>query len=65
VLVEDDQIVEHPIIGPSVAIVASSWIDMLAGLMIIGILRTPPSFSACAGAAARVAASNAAVASAF
>src|SRR5262249_9354776 len=39
-----------PIIGPKVAIVDSSWIDMLAGLVPIGILKTPPGFSARAGA---------------
>ena len=31
-------------IGPSAAMVDSSWIDMLAGLVIIGIRRTPPDF---------------------
>src|SRR5882672_10983025 len=40
------------IIGPSVAIVDSSWIDMLAGLVAAGIRSVPPCFCATAGAAA-------------
>jgi hypothetical protein len=35
-----------PIIGPWAASVASSWIDMLAGLSKKYILRTPPCFCA-------------------
>src|SRR5437016_210279 len=58
------RLLNTPIIGPSVAIVDSSWIDMLAGLVPIGTRRTPPDFSAEAGAAARVAASNTAARSA-
>src|SRR5438034_11051682 len=33
------KLLNTPIIGPSVAIVDSSWIDMLAGLVIAGIRR--------------------------
>ena len=43
------RLLNTPIIGPSAAIVDSSWIDMLAGLVIIGIRSTPPDFSAEAG----------------
>src|SRR5215472_13964263 len=38
------RLLNTPIIGPSTAIVDSSWIDMLAGLSPIGILRMPPGF---------------------
>jgi hypothetical protein len=41
-----------PIIGPSATNVASSWIDMLAGLSGLYILRMPPGFWADAGPAA-------------
>src|SRR4051812_994693 len=54
------RLLKTPIIGPRVAIVDSSWIDMLAGLVISGILRTPPDFCAAAGAANRTAAHSAA-----
>src|SRR5205823_5292004 len=58
------RLLNTPIIGPSVAIVDSSWIDILAGLVPIDILKMPPDFSARAGAAASVAVNSAAVASA-
>src|ERR1700757_4075264 len=58
------RLLNTPIIGPRVAIVDSSWIDMLAGLVPIGTRRTPPDFCAGTGAAARVAANSAAIASA-
>ena len=45
------RLLKTPIIGPSTAIVDSSWIDMLAGLVIAGIRRMPPDFCASAGAA--------------
>src|SRR5437879_2682752 len=51
------RLLNTPIIGPSVAIVDSSWIDILAGLVPSGIRRMPPDFCASAGAAPRVAAS--------
>src|SRR5262249_41872442 len=47
------RLLNTPIIGPSAMIVASSWIDMLAGLSTCGMRRIPPDFWACAGAAAR------------
>jgi hypothetical protein len=40
-----------PIIGPSAKIVASSWIDMLAGLSGLYIRNMPPGFWADAGSA--------------
>src|SRR4051812_6269518 len=43
------RLLNTPIIGPSTAIVDSSWIDMLAGLVISGIRNVPPCFSASAG----------------
>src|SRR4029077_20664152 len=43
------RLLNTPIIGPSVAIVDSSWIDMLAGLVPNGTRKTPPDFSAWAG----------------
>src|SRR5215472_15479358 len=48
ILVKHHQIVEHPIIGPSANTVASSRIDMLAGLSGLNILRMPPCFWASA-----------------
>jgi hypothetical protein len=38
-----------PIMGPKVAIVDSSWIDMLAGLSPEGIRKIPPDFWARTG----------------
>src|SRR5436190_8817641 len=58
------RLLNTPIIGPKAAIVDSSWIDVLAGLVPSGIRRTPPGFWAGAGTAAREAANSAAVASA-
>src|ERR1700687_87744 len=43
------RLLKTPIIGPCEAIVASSWIDMLAGLSKKYILRVPPGFCARAG----------------
>src|SRR5438874_1031294 len=43
------RLLNTPIIGPSAKTVASSWIDMLAGLSALYILRMPPAF--CAKAA--------------
>src|SRR5437660_12933074 len=57
------RLLNTPIIGPKAAIVDSSWIDMLAGLVPNGIRRTPPGFWAGASAAAIVAANTAAAAS--
>src|SRR2546429_3113597 len=51
------RLLNTPIIGPSVAIVDSSWIDIEAGLVPSGIRGMPPDFCATAGAATRVAAS--------
>jgi hypothetical protein len=51
-LVEHREVIEDPIIGRSDMIVASSWIDMLAGLSGEYILRIPPDFCADADAAA-------------
>src|SRR4051794_34698436 len=45
-----------PITGTTTEYVASSWIDMLAGLSQCWTFRTPPYFCAIAGAAAAVAA---------
>jgi hypothetical protein len=50
------------IIGVTAMRVASSWIDILAGLLPIGIRKTPPVFSARAGAIDRTTVSKAAVA---
>ena len=54
------RLLKTPIIGPSTAIVDSSWIDMLAGLVISGIRNVPPGFWASAGetAAAQLSAMN-------
>src|ERR1700730_4507985 len=38
------RLLNTPIIGPSAKTVDSSWIDMLAGLSALNILRTPPCF---------------------
>src|SRR5712691_7269051 len=54
------RLLKTPIIGPRVAIVDSSWIDIDAGLVIPGSRRMPPDFCATAGAGPRVAASSAA-----
>src|SRR4051794_26387432 len=43
------RLLKTPIIGPSTAIVDSSWIDMLAGLVISGMRNVPPCFCADAG----------------
>src|SRR6266571_2482966 len=51
------RLLKTPIIGPRVAIVDSSWIDIEAGLVIPGSRRMPPGFCARAGAAPRVATS--------
>src|ERR1700736_237526 len=53
------RLLNTPIIGPSTAIVDSSWIDIEAGLVSSGIRKMPPDFCAKAGAAPRVAANNA------
>src|SRR4051794_15681027 len=45
------RLLKTPIIGPWPAMVASSWIDMLAGLSKKYTLRTPPDFCAHAEAA--------------
>src|SRR5271165_464797 len=45
------RLLNTPIIGASVEIVDSSWIDMLAGLSRCGILRMPPDFCAWAAGA--------------
>ena len=50
------RLLKTPIIGPSAAIVDSSWIDMLAGLVISGIRNVPPGFWASAGETAASAA---------
>jgi hypothetical protein len=44
------RLLKTPIIGPWPAIVASSWIDTLAGLSKKYSLRVPPGFCARAGA---------------
>ncbi len=40
------RLLNTPIIGPSAAIVDSSWIDIEAGLVTNGMRRMPPAFSA-------------------
>src|SRR5437870_550952 len=57
------RLLNTPIIGRWEKTVASSWIDMLAGLSRLYALSIPPGFCARAGAAA-IAANNAAAASA-
>src|SRR5439155_24723667 len=54
------RLLKTPIIGPSAAIVDSSWIDIEAGLLTNGMRRMPPGFSATAVPAAVVARSSAA-----
>src|SRR5207248_11449436 len=54
------RLLKTPIIGPSVAIVDSSWIDIEAGLVTNGMRRMPPDVSAAAVPAALVASSSAA-----
>src|SRR5215470_15552268 len=49
------RLLNTPIIGPSATNVASSWIDMLAGLSGLYILRVPPGFWANAGPVRNVA----------
>src|SRR5882762_1559408 len=49
------RLLNTPIIGPSVAIVDSSWIDIEAGLVPSGIRRMPPDFCATASPGPRVA----------
>src|SRR6266446_3101658 len=44
------RLLKTPIIGRSAETVASSWIDMLAGLSGLYSLRMPPGFCACAAA---------------
>src|SRR5262245_16454138 len=46
------RLLNTPIIGPSAKTVASSWIDMLAGLSGLYILNMPPGFWANAGSPA-------------
>ena len=43
------RLLNTPIIGRSETIVASSWIDMLAGLSGLYIFKTPPVFCAATG----------------
>ena len=52
------RLLNTPIIGPSATNVASSWIDMLAGLSGLYIFKMPPGFWAEAGAPAAMATSN-------
>src|ERR1700756_3448719 len=52
------RLLKTPIIGPSAKTVASSWIDMLAGLSGEYILRIPPDFWASAGSTASSVISN-------
>src|SRR6516162_6071377 len=52
------RLLNTPIIGPSATNVASSWIDMLAGLSGEYILRMPPAFCASAGSGANITISN-------
>ena len=56
------RLLKTPIIGRLTAPVASSCIDMLAGLSKCDICKTPPDFCATAGAEAAIAANNAAAA---
>src|SRR6516162_8308575 len=52
------RLLNTPIIGPSATNVASSWIDMLAGLSGLYIFKMPPGFWAEAGAPAATTRSN-------
>src|SRR5437764_13509542 len=54
------RLLKTPIIGPRVAIVDSSWIDIEAGLVTHGMRRMPPDFSAAAVPAPMVASTSAA-----
>src|SRR5947208_1789945 len=56
------RLLKTPIIGRSAETVASSWIDMLAGLSGLYSLRMPPGFCASAGATADAAATQMAAA---
>jgi hypothetical protein len=56
------RLLNTPIIGPCAKTVASSWIDMLAGLSGLYILRMPPRFCASAGVAATASTTAAAAA---
>ena len=58
------RLLKTPIIGRSETIVASSWIDMLAGLSGSYIFRMPPGFWANAGSATTAASNGAATANA-
>src|SRR6201982_451468 len=53
------RLLNTPIIGPSAKTVASSWIDMLAGLSGLYIFKMPPCFWAKASSAANIARNNA------
>ena len=63
-LVENDKIVEDPIIARSAIMADSSWIDMLAGLSLQGIRKIPPGFWANAVPQPDIAISNALAAAA-
>src|SRR5215472_11405879 len=52
------RLLNTPIIGPSATKVISSWIDMLAGLSRLYILRMPPAFWANAAALAEIPANH-------
>jgi hypothetical protein len=52
------RLLKTPIIGPSEKTVASSWIDMLAGLSGLYIFKMPPCFSANAASTANIARNN-------
>src|SRR6202011_550534 len=52
------RLLNTPIIGPSAKTVASSWIDMLAGLSGLYIFKMPPRFWAHAASAANIATNN-------
>jgi len=52
------RLLNTPIIGPSATLVISSWIDMLAGLSGLYILRMPPGFSANVGSPGDIATNN-------
>src|SRR3984893_3737690 len=52
------RLLKTPIIGPSEKTVASSWIDMLAGLSGLYIFKMPPCFWANAASTANIARNN-------
>src|SRR5690349_15236641 len=52
------RLLNTPIIGPSAKTVASSWIDMLAGLSGLYIFKTPPCFWAHATSAVNITRNN-------